>query len=102
MIDPAHDLPIQQQAEALGISRSSVYYEPRQDSGDDLWLMRRIDELHLNYPFAGSRMLRDLLWQQCLDVGRRHIKTLMGKMGIEATDLPPENSTIQNWSSLVI
>jgi len=56
MIDPAHDLPIQQQAEALGISRSSVYYVPRQVSGEDLWLMQRIDELHLNYPFLGDHL----------------------------------------------
>ena len=61
MIDPEHDLPIQKQAEVLAISRSSVYYQPRPVSQSDLWLMRRIDELHLNYPFAGSRMLRDLL-----------------------------------------
>jgi putative transposase len=92
MIDPAHDLPIQQQAEALGISRSSVYYEPRQVSDEDLWLMRRIDELHLNYPFAGSRMLRDLLWQQGLAVGRRHIRTLMRKMGVEAIYRKPNTS----------
>jgi putative transposase len=77
MIDPEHDLPIKQQAAVLGISRSTVYYEPRPISDEDLWLMRRLDELHLNYPFAGSRMLRGLLWQQGLEVGRRHIKTLM-------------------------
>jgi len=84
MIDPEHDLPIQKQAEVLEISRSTVYYEPRPISTEDLWLMRRIDEYHLNYPFAGSRMLRDLLWQQGLVVGRRHIRTLMRRMGIEA------------------
>jgi putative transposase len=60
MIDPEHDLPIKQQAEVLEISRSTVYYEPRLISAEDLWLMRQIDELHLNYPFAGSRMLRGL------------------------------------------
>ena len=84
MIDPEHDIPIQKQAEVLEISRSTVYYEPRPISTEDLWLMRRIDEYHLNYPFAGSRMLRDLLWQQGLVVGRRHIRTLMRRMGIEA------------------
>ena len=68
MIDPEHDLPIKQQAEVLGISRSTVYYEPRPIPDEDLWLMRRLDELHLNYPFAGSRMLRGLLWQQGLEV----------------------------------
>jgi putative transposase len=92
MIDPEHDLPIKQQAEVLDISRSSVYYEPRPISEEDLWLMRRIDELHLNYPFAGSRMLRGLLWQQGLEVGRRHIKTLMKRMGIEAIYRKPNTS----------
>jgi len=92
MIDSAHDLPVQQQAKVLGISRSTVYYEPRPIPAEDLWLMRRIDELHLNYPFAGSRMLRDLLWQQGLVVGRRHIKTLMRKMGIEAIYRKPNTS----------
>ena len=92
MIDPEHDLFIKQQAEVLGISRSTVYYEPRPISEEDLWLMRRIDELHLNYPFAGSRMLRGLLWQQGLEVGRRHIKTLMRRMGIEAIYRKPNTS----------
>jgi putative transposase len=92
MIDPEHDLPIKQQAEVLDISRSTVYYEPRPISEEDLCLMRRIDELHLNYPFAGSRMLRGLLWQQGLKVGRRHIKTLMKRMGIEATYRKPNTS----------
>jgi putative transposase len=92
MIDPEQDLPIQKQAEALEISRSTVYYQPRPISDDDLWLMRRIDELHLNYPFAGSRMLRDLLRQQGFEVGRRHIKTLMRKMAIEAIYRKPNTS----------
>jgi putative transposase len=92
MIDPEHDLPIKQQAEVLEISRSTVYYEPRPISDEDLWLMRQIDELHLNYPFAGSRMLRGLLWQQGLEVGRRHIKTLMKRMGIEAIYRKPNTS----------
>jgi putative transposase len=92
MIDPAHDLTVQQQAKVLGISRSTVYYKPRPIPAEDLWLMRRIDELHLNYPFAGSRMLRDLLGQRGLAVGRRHIKTLMRKMGIEALYRKPNTS----------
>ena len=93
MIDPERDLSIKQQAKILEISRrSTVYYEPRPISDEDLWLMRLIDELHLNHPFAGSRMLRDLLWQQGLEVGRRHIKTLMRKMGIEAIYRKPNTS----------
>jgi putative transposase len=84
MIDRAHDRPISKQAEALNISRSSVYYLPRPVSSADLALMRRIDELHLEFPFAGSRMLRGLLAAEGSKVGRRHVKTLMRRMGIEA------------------
>ena len=84
MIDPEHELPIAKQAEELEIGRSTVYYRPRPVSDADLMLMRRIDELHLNYPFAGSRMLRDMLSQQGFEVGRRHVRTLMRQMAIEA------------------
>jgi len=84
MIDRAHDLPIGKQAEALNISRGSVYYLPRPVPAADLALMRRIDELHLEFPFAGSRMLRGLLAAEGSKVGRRHVKTLMRRMGIEA------------------
>ena len=92
MIDPEHDLPISRQAEVLHISRSTVYYEPRPVSDEDLWLMRQIDELHLNYPFAGSRMLRDILSRQGFEVGRRHIRTLMRRMGVEAIYRRPNTS----------
>ena len=84
MIDRAHDLPITKQAAALNISRGSVYYLPRPVSAADLALMRRIDELHLEFPFAGSRMLRDLLAAEGSKIGRRHVATLMKRMGIEA------------------
>jgi putative transposase len=84
MIDRAYDLPISKQAAALNISRGSVYYLPRPVSAADLALMRRIDELHLEFPFAGSRMLRDLLAAEGSKTGRRHVKTLMRRMGIEA------------------
>lgn len=84
MIDREHKLPIKRQAEALSISRGTAYYKPRPVTEQDLPLMRKLDELHLNYPFAGSRMLRGLLRQQGMDSGRLHIGTLMKKMGIEA------------------
>jgi putative transposase len=84
MIDRAHDLPIRKQAEALNISRGCVYYLPRPVSDADLAIMRRLDRLHLEYPFAGSRMLRGLLAAEGCKVGRRHVKTLMRRMGIEA------------------
>jgi putative transposase len=84
MIDRAHDLPITKQAAALNMSRGSVYYLPRPVSAADLALMRRIDELHLEFPFAGSRLLRDLLAAEGRKIGRRHVTTLMKRMGIEA------------------
>ena len=92
MIDRRHKLPIKRQAEVLGMSRSTAYYKPRPVSEQDLLLMRRLDELHLNYPFAGSRMLRDLLRQRGFDVGRLHIGSLMKKMGIEAIYRRPNTS----------
>ncbi len=85
MIDPERELSVSKQAELLNISRSTIYYRPRPISDADLMLMRRIDELRLNYPFAGSRMLRDMLSHQGLEVGRRHVRTLMRRMGIEVT-----------------
>jgi len=84
MIDREHDLPIVRQAEALNISRGSVYYLPRPMPDADLAIMRRLDRLHLEYPFAGSRMLRGLLATEGCNIGRRHVKTLMQRMGIEA------------------
>ena len=83
MIDRAHDLPITKQAEALNISRGSVYYLLRPVSEADLATMRRLDRLHLEFPFAGSRMLRGLLVAEGCKIGRRHVKTLMRRMGIE-------------------
>jgi putative transposase len=84
MIDPSHDLPVCRQAELLEISRSNVYYLPQPVCEADLVLMKRIDELHLNFPFAGARMLRDMLKLEGFEVGRKHVRTLMGKMGIVA------------------
>jgi putative transposase len=84
MIDATQELPISRQAELLGISHSNVYYLPRPTCEADLVLMRRIDELHLEYPFAGSRMLRDMLRLEGFKVCRQHVRTLMAKMGIHA------------------
>ena len=92
MIDRTHPLPLTKQAEAVGISRGSVYYLPRPVSAADLALMRRIDELHLEYPFAGARMLRDLLGQEGIVVGRKHVATLMRRMGIAAIYCKPNTS----------
>ena len=92
MIDREHKLSVVRQAKLLGFSRGSVYYLPRPVSDGDLALMRRIDELHLDYPFAGSRMLQGLLRGEGLETGRRHVATLMKKMGIEAIYRRPNTS----------
>jgi putative transposase len=84
MIDRQHDLPITKQAEVLCVSRGSVYYLPRPVPEVDLAIMRRLDRLHLEFPFAGSRMLRGLLAAEGSKIGRRHVKTLMRRMGMEA------------------
>ena len=84
MIDRKHALPLSRQAKLLGISRGSVYYLPTPVSAGDQRLMNRIDKLHLEFPFAGARMLRDLLHQEGLEVGRKHVATLMKRMGVEA------------------
>ena len=92
MISREHDLPITGQAKALGISRGSVYYLARPVSAADLAAMRRMDKLHLELPFAGSRMLRDLLNREGIEIGRRHVATLMKRMGIEALYRRPNTS----------
>lgn len=92
MIDRSHKLPVTRQAKALNVSRGSVYYTPRPVSAGDLAIMRRIDELHLEYPFMGSRMLRDMLHREGIAVGRRHVATLMKRMGLEAIYRRPNTS----------
>jgi putative transposase len=92
MINREHDLSLTKQATLLGISRGSVYYEPVPVSAEDLALMRRIDELHLKFPFAGARMLRDLLAAEGSEIGRRHVTTLMQRIGIEAIYRRPNTS----------
>lgn len=92
MIDRSHELPIARQASELGISRGSVYYLPRPTPDADLALMRRIDKLHLEYPFAGSRMLQGLLKAEGHEAGRLHVSTLMKKMAVEALYRRPRTS----------
>jgi putative transposase len=92
MISPDEKLSLVRQARLLSVGRSSFYYRPRPVSAADLHLMRQIDELHLEYPFAGSRLLRDLLAQRGVQTGRRHIRTLMRRMAIEALYRKPNTS----------
>ena len=97
MIDRSHELPLTRQAQVLNLSRISLYYQPQPVSAVDLATMRRMDELHLDCPFAGSRMLRDLLRAQGVVIGRVVIgrvavATLMRRMGIEASYRRPNTS----------
>ena len=92
MIDRTHNLPLKRQAELVGVSRASLYYQPRPVSSADLVLMRRMDKLHLTYPFAGSRMLRDFLRAEGFEIGRDRVITLMRRMGIEALYRRPNTS----------
>jgi len=84
MIDKTHPLPVARQARLLGLSRSSVYYEPVPASAGDLALMAAMDEIHMKLPFYGIRRIRGELRDRGLAVGRQHVATLMRTMGIEA------------------
>jgi len=92
MIDKTHRLSITKQARILSISRGSVYYRAEPVCEADLGLMRRIDQLHLDYPFAGSRMLQSFLVREGFRIGRLHVRTLMKRMGIEAIYRRPHTS----------
>ncbi|AOI42801.1 integrase [Burkholderia oklahomensis EO147] len=92
MIDRTHALPVSRQARALSIARSSVYYRPQPISEADQLLMRRIDELHMEFPFAGARMLARLLRREGHEIGRRRVRTLMKRTGVEALYCKPNTS----------
>ncbi|HVP09660.1 MAG TPA: IS3 family transposase [Phycisphaerae bacterium] len=92
MIDRGHELALATQARLLGIARSTVYRDAQPVSASELAVMRRIDELHLDYPFAGSRMLRSMLANEGIIIGRTHVRTLMRRMGIEALYRRPRTS----------
>lgn len=92
MIDRTHEVSVKRQCQLLGIARSTAYYQPKPMSEENLKLMRRIDELHLDFPFAGTRMLRDLLRREGHHVCRRRVRRLMRMMGIEALYRKPKTS----------
>ncbi len=96
MINRDSELSITRQAELLGFSRGMVYYEPKVINEFDLKLMNAIDKLHMDFPFMGARMLRNQLNRQCLNVGRRHVRTLMRRMGIHAIYRKPKNTSANN------
>ena len=92
MIDRTHDLPLTRQCRILDLARSTAYYTPMPTSAEDLALMRRMDGLHLEHPFAGSRMLRDMLRKEGYLVNRKRVRRLMKKMSIEALYRKPDTS----------
>ena len=100
MIERGGELSVRRQAELLDVSRASAYYRPRPVSARDLKLMRRMDELHLEAPFYGARKIAAQLQREGHEVGRRHVRTLMRLMGIEAlyrkprTSIPARGATI--------
>lgn len=92
MINRTHDLPIVRQCQLLDLSRATVYSQPMPVSAAELALRRRIDELHLAAPCAGTRMLRGLLRRAGHAIGRRHVATLRRRRGIEAVYRNPHTS----------
>ena len=92
MIDKTHQLSVRQQSQLIQINRSTLYYKPKEISSTDLSLMRLIDEIHLDYPFMGSRMIRDMLQRQGHQIGRRKVRRLMRLMGIHALYPKPNTS----------
>ena len=92
MISREHDLSVTRQAKLLALSRASVYYTPPPVEETELALMRRLDELHLELPFAGSRMLRDLLRAEGVPIGREHVRTLMRRLAITAIYQRPKTT----------
>jgi putative transposase len=94
MIDREHELALTRQAALLKLSRSSLYYRARPVAPADLAVMRRIDELHLDYPFAGGRMLRGLLRGEGVEIGRQRVATMMKRMGIAALYRGPNTSKL--------
>ena len=92
MIDRTHELPLVQQCQILELARSTAYYQPLPISPEDLALMRRIDELHLEMPYAGARMLSRLLKREGKPVGRKRVSTLMQRMDIHALYRKPNTS----------
>jgi putative transposase len=92
MIDRNHELPVVKQCQILELPRSTAYYRPLPVSPADLALMRRIDELHMEMPYAGARMLSRMLKREGKPVGRKHVSTLMQRMGIHALYRKPNTS----------
>jgi putative transposase len=85
-------LPVVAQCRLLKVARSTLYYQPAPVSADDLAVMRRIDELHLAWPFYGSRRMAAVLRREGWEVNRKRAKRLMRVIGIEAIYQKPNSS----------
>jgi putative transposase len=92
MIDKEDTLPLTRQCDLLDLNRSGIYYQPVPLSEKEMELMRQIDEIHLAYPFYGSRKIRDELWSKGYDVCRDKVRRLMRRMGIETLYVKPRLS----------
>src|SRR5262249_44514323 len=86
------ELSLRRQCELLGVSRSGLYYEPVGTSDEELALMRRIDVLHLQWPFYGSRKLGAALRAEGVSVNRKHMQRRMRLMGLESQAPKPNTS----------
>lgn len=97
LIEPRHaSLSIAEQCNLLSLPRSSYYYEAVPENAESLELMRRIDELHLKFPFYGSRQMCRALRRLDYEVNRKRIQRLMRLMGIEAMYPKPRTSVPDN------
>ena len=92
MIDKKDKLPVTRQCDLLDLNRSGIYYTPVPLSAKDMEIMRQIDEIHLAYPFYGSRKIRNELWAKGYDLGRDRVRRLMRRMGVEALYVKPRLS----------
>jgi putative transposase len=92
MVNPDAPVSMRRQCELLRVSRSGLYYEPVQDSAEDLALMRRLDELHMKWPFYGSRKLTLELRAEGQELNRKRVQRLMRQMGIESVAPKPDTS----------
>ena len=84
MINKDFKITLTRQAELLCLNRTGLYYVPKPMNDNDLSILRKLDELHLQYPFMGARMLQDQLNRQGVKIGRLHTKTLMNIANIHA------------------
>jgi len=92
MVEAQTDPSMRRQCELLGVTRSSLYYEAVEPDAEELALMRRLDELHLKYPFYGSRKLTQALKTEGHDINRKRVQRLMRLMGVESTAPKPNTS----------